>query len=142
MTNVSLVANDDSGFGGEPQHDVESGGQFADARPFHWGEIHNHRLARLGIFDSSKDAVARVLRLAFDVTLRGPFLAPLHLQGEMNVARAARVQHRLDGAEIVLAGGACQEAAESLEVLVAPRVIIAAGVQVDRKSTRLNSSHV
>src|SRR5207249_833298 len=126
-----------SGFGGKSQHDVKSGGQFADARPLDRGEIHNHGLTRLGVFDSSEDTVALVLRLAFDVTLCGPLLAALHFEGEMNVPRAARVQHRLDGAEIILAGGACEEAAEPLEILVAPRVIVAARVQVDSVAVHL-----
>src|SRR5205809_8041174 len=79
-----------SGFGGKPEHDVKSGGQFADARPFDWGEIHNHGLTRPGVFDSSEDAFALVVRLVFDVTLCGPRLVALQFEGEGKVPCWAR----------------------------------------------------
>ena len=114
-----------------------------------------------------------ILPLASNVALRGPLFATLHLDGKMNVPRAAGIQSWLDRAEIVFAGGTSKEPAETLKILVAPRVIVAAGMQInsvvidlpdfnqriayggafrvedasaevrdlDRKSTRLNSSH-
>ena len=52
----------------------------------------------------------------------------------MDVRRAAGVRHGLHGAEVVLAAGAGEEAAEALEVRVAISFALAeaiAGVQVD-----------
>ena len=111
-------------------HDVELCRQFSDARAFDGRKIHGDRGARLGIFDSLENTVALILRLALNVALRGPFLAALHFDREVNVPGAPGIKHRLDGAEIVFAAGAGEEAAKALEVLVARRVSVAA-VQID-----------
>src|SRR5262245_16317996 len=119
-----------SGLRCESHHDVKSGGEFADARAFDGREIHGHRGARLRIRDRLVNPVTLILWLAFDVTLRRPLLAPLHLDREMDVPRASRVKHRLDGAKIVFAAGAGQKAAEALKVFFSLCVRVAA-VQID-----------
>ena len=43
--------------------------------------------------------------MALDIALRGEFVPAFHLDGKVNMGRqAARVEHRLDRAEIVFAG--------------------------------------
>jgi hypothetical protein len=103
-------------FRGEVQHDVKASGQLAEARPFDRDKINNHRFASAWVSDSVQDAVARVPRLAFDVTLRRELLASLDVDGEVNVSRASGIDHRLDGAEVVFSAEAGQEAAKSLKV--------------------------
>src|SRR6266568_3293543 len=129
-----------SGFRRESHHDVESGGQFADARAFDGREIHRHRRARLWVTDFLINAVALILRLAFDVTLRRPLLAPFHFDREVNVPCASRVEHGLDGAKIVFAAGAGQEPAKALEVFVALRVSVTT-VQIDPMVVHLPDFH-
>ena len=81
-------------------------------------EIDRHRVARLRVADALVDEVLLVLRLALDVALGGQeFFAALP-DLEVNVRGPAGVRHRLDGAEVVFAGGPGQEPAETLEVLV------------------------
>src|SRR6266478_883461 len=87
----------------EAQYDVEFSGQFADSGAFERREIDSDRIPCRGVFDARIDAVASVLRLAFDVTLCGPLVSSLHFDGEMNVAGAPGIEHRFDGAEIVFA---------------------------------------
>jgi len=48
--------------------------------------------------------VAFVSRLTLNIALRGELLLPLYFDGKMNMRRASRVGHRLDGAEHILAG--------------------------------------
>ena len=49
------------------------------------------------------DAIAHVLRFAFDVALGGPFVAALHFEREMNVPYATGVKDGLDRAEVIFA---------------------------------------
>ena len=53
-----------------------------------------------------------------------------HFDGEVNVPGTARIKDRLDGAEIILAGGSSEKTAKALEVLVAGGVGVLA-VQID-----------
>src|SRR5262249_52986476 len=116
--------------GGEPQHDVEPRGQLARARAFDRREVDDDGLARLAVRDRLQHAVALIPGLALDVALRGPLVAPLHLEREVDVARAPRIEHGLDRAEVVLAGRPSHEAAEALEVLLALRMLVAR-VEID-----------
>src|SRR4051794_39656830 len=59
---------------GPPKHDVEPGGQLADARAGDRDERHGDGRLRLGITDLLIDAVARVAGKAFDEQLRVPRL--------------------------------------------------------------------
>ena len=78
-----------------------------------------------------EDHVLGVLGLTLDITLGGPFLTALHFYGKVDVRSTAGIGDGLDGAEIILAGGAGEEAAEALEICVAPGLAVAAGVEVD-----------
>src|SRR5262249_9640239 len=119
------------------QNDVELGRQLADLGILHLGELDGDRLARLGIADAAVDAVLVVARLALDVALRREQLLALALDLEVDVRRAAGVGDRLEGAEVVLAAGAGQEAAEALEVLVALAAAGVVGVQVHALAVHL-----
>src|SRR5262249_49969040 len=114
----------------EPEHDVEAGGQFADARAGHRGEVDGDGFALHAVADAVVNAVAGVARVAANVALRGEFALPADLDLEVDVRRAPRVGHRLDRAEVIPAAGPGQEAAEPLEIRVAPLAVGAARVQV------------
>src|SRR5438552_1975184 len=95
------------------QDDVELRRQFADARAFHGGKVHDDGFAGLGVADAAQDAVPFVAGLTLDVALRGEeFLAAL-LDLEVDMRRPPRVRDRLDSAEIVFAAGPGQKAAEA-----------------------------
>src|SRR6266536_94701 len=85
-----------SGFWREPEHNVESGGEFTDARALDRREIDGYRMSGLRVFDSGITCVALILWLTFDVTLGGPFVSTLHLNRTMNVPGAPGVKHRFN----------------------------------------------
>src|SRR5206468_3347904 len=103
----------------EAEDDVEVRRHLADPRLLDGGEGDEDRLARLGVADAAEDAVALVAGLALDVALRRQQLLAAALDLEVDVRRPPGVGDRLDRAEVVLALGPRQEAAEPLEVLVA-----------------------
>src|SRR5437867_1802941 len=114
----------------ESKHDVKSRGQLCNARVLERDKGHDDRSFCFGIADAVEDAVAFVLRFALDVTLCGPFLAALELEGKVNVPSATGIESRFDRAEIVFAAGAGQEPAKALKVRVAGSVAVAA-VQIN-----------
>src|SRR5881628_3323919 len=73
----------------ESHHDIKASRELANSRGFHRREVNCHRLARFRIFDPFVNAVAFVVGLALDVTLRSPFLPAFHFDRKMDVARAA-----------------------------------------------------
>src|SRR6185369_5427970 len=75
----------------EAEDDIEVGGKLAGLRLGDRGEVDNHGLLRLGIANAAEDAVALVLGMALDVTLGRELLLALHLDGEVDVRRAAGV---------------------------------------------------
>ena len=87
----------------QTQHDVEPGGQFPHARVFDRGEIDRQQVASFGIAHRHKHSVALIARVSLDIALRCEGLLLGNLDGDVNVGRPARVGHRLDRAEIVLA---------------------------------------
>src|SRR5687767_6441266 len=85
------------------QHHVPVGCVLASLRAFGFLPGDHQSGLRLRVADAAEDAIALVLRVAFDVTLGDEeFLAPL-LDLVMDVRRAARVGDRLDCAEVVFA---------------------------------------
>src|SRR5262249_37658363 len=94
------------------------------------GEIDEDQLAIDRLTDAAEDAVGAVLFEAADEDLRGDQLAAALLDADVDVRRAAGVRHRLDGAEVVLAGRAGGEPTVALEVRVARLAGAVAGVDV------------
>ena len=86
--------------------DVEICGKFANLGFRDRREVHDHRFARLGVFDSFENHVLLISRLALDVALRRLLIAAFHFHREMNVRGAARVGDWFDSAEIIAAVGA------------------------------------
>src|SRR5262245_42824106 len=102
---------------GHTQHDVETSRQLAHLRRRDLRKVDGDRLPSLVVAQPAVDEVTVVAGVSLDVQLRGQqFLAAL-LHLEMNVRRAARIRHRLDGAKVILTGRAGGEPAEALEVL-------------------------
>jgi hypothetical protein len=118
------------GFGSETQDDVELCREFSRARILDRSEVDDNRLTRFWIGYVFQDAVLLIPRLAFDVTLRRPFIAPFHFDGEMNVAGTPRIKHRFDRAEIIFTAGPGHEPTKTLEIGFAFGVFVAA-VQIN-----------
>src|SRR5262249_37232062 len=124
----------------DAQDDVELRGELADPRLLERREIDAHSGLGLLVADAAVDAVLFVAGVALDVALRAEqFLAAL-LNLEVDVRRGpARIEDRLDRAEIVLAVGRGHETAETLEVLVLLILLLSTvgGGQVDAVAVAL-----
>ena len=79
--------------------------------------------------------------LALDVALRRQQLLAGLLDLEVDVGRPARIGHRLDRAEVILAARTGQEPAEALEVGVAVRPPGISGVNVNSLAIHLPDLH-
>ena len=107
--------------GGVSEDDVPSRGQLADLRVLDRGEVQAEGLVALGVAAPDRlNCPSRSLP-AYPLTKHSvvsSFLSPFQTCTWMCAAGRPAVGDRLDGPEVVLAGRAGQEAAESLEVRV------------------------
>src|SRR2546422_8712270 len=115
---ISVVLSS-SHFRGETEHDVEASGDFADARSFERSKFHRHGLPLLEVLDTFPNAVFFIAGMTLDVALGGQQFFAALFDLVVNVRRAARIRHRLDGAEQIFACRSGDEAPKTLEILVA-----------------------
>ncbi len=113
-----------------PDDEVELSRHFTHARLLDRGEVNGDRIAGFRIANAPPDPVLFVPRVPLDIALRGEELLGPLLDLVVNVGRAAGIRHGLDRAEVVFAGRAGQEAAESLKIPVALSAVVAPRVQI------------
>lgn len=78
-------------------------------------KIHSHRLACLIVTNAVAEHVLFVAWVPSDIGLRRRQLATVDADLRVNVRRASRVRHGLDGAEEILAAAGREKAAVALE---------------------------